>query len=58
LHWASTEASKHFHGAICGPSITGPPCGWFVIVMRAAAPPGMRAVTTLRPSFSPPSSPM
>ena len=45
------------HGWTCAPANTGPPIGWFVIVIRAPRPSSSVAVTTLGPFSSPSISP-
>src|SRR3954454_14955875 len=57
LHWSSVAVAWHFHGLTCGPAKTGPPFGWFVMVMAAPLPDGSRAFSVLRRSASPVTSP-
>src|SRR3954454_21354222 len=57
LHCSSVAVAWHFHGLTCGPEKTGPPFGWFVIVIAAPLPDGSSAFSVLRPSASPDTRP-
>jgi hypothetical protein len=47
----------HTHGCTCAPANTGPPTGWFVIVIRVLDPSGRRALSTFGPAARPVTSP-
>src|SRR4051794_3418179 len=53
LHWSSCAVAWHFHGFTCGPERTGPPSGWFVIVIAAPRPDGSSACSVFVPSWRP-----
>src|SRR4051794_30684248 len=57
LHWASSAPSGQDHGWVCGPAKTGPPMGWLTSVSRAALPWRTRAVSLVRPTRRPSTTP-
>ena len=48
---------RHSQGWICSPENTGPPIGWFLMVISWPEPSGMRALRRLSPSARPVTSP-